>query len=246
VRSGPLTVVLPVRNEGVNLSAWWRATASHLPPGTVVLVVHDDAEDDSVPVALALAAEGAPMRPLRSRGRGFPDALLTGLLAADAGPVLVTMADLSDDLSALTPMLEAWAGGADLVVGSRYVPGGRLFGGSILKRSLGRWGSLVLRSVAALPVHDASNAFRVYDADLIRRLRVPPTKGFEVTVALLLAAWQAGARIEEVPATWTARQRGGSGFQLRWIPRYGALWLRALGHGLAARLGMAPTRSKPG
>jgi dolichol-phosphate mannosyltransferase len=245
VRSGPLTVALPVRNEGANLRAWWRGAAPHLPAGARVLVVHDLDDDDTLPVVRALAAEGAPLRAVRSRGVGFPDALLTGLLAAERGPVLVTMADGSDDLAALPAMLRAWAEGADLVVGSRFMPGGRLEGGSALKRSLGRWGSLVLHRAAGLPVRDASNAFRVYDAERVRTLAPERCEGFEVTLALLLAAWQAGARIVEVPAAWAERRRGASHFRLRWIPRYGRLWLRALRHGLAARTTAAGPRRRP-
>jgi dolichol-phosphate mannosyltransferase len=247
VRSGPLTVALPVRNEGANLRHWWRAAAPHLPPGARVLVVHDFDEDDTVPVARALAEEGAPVRALRSRGAGFPDALLTGLLAAERGPVLVTMADGSDDLAALPGMLRAWAEGADLVVGSRFAPGGRIEGGSLVKRSLGRWGSLVLHRLAGFPVRDASNAFRVYDAEWVRTVRPDRCEGFEVTVALLLAAWQAGARIVEVPVAWRDRRSGASHFRPRWIPRYGRLWLRALRWGLAARTRRAagPPRHGP-
>jgi dolichol-phosphate mannosyltransferase len=235
VRSGALTVVLPVRNEAVNLRAWWRSAAQHLPQGARVLVVHDFEDDDTLPVARALADEGAPLRTRRSRGVGFPDALLTGLLAAERGPVLVTMADLSDDLAALPRMLAAWAEGADLVVGSRFVAGGQVVGGSAPKLWLARWGSLALHRLAAFPVRDASNAFRVYDAGLVRRLRLEPSQGFEVGFALLLAAWQADARIVEVPVAWRGRERGASHFRLRWIPRYGRLWVRALRHGLAVR-----------
>jgi len=243
MRDGRLTVVLPVRDEGANLRAWWTQASSLLPQGARVLLVYDDETDDTLPVARALVAEGAPIAVIRNAGAGFAAALLTGLRAVDSGPVLVTMADLADDLAALPAMLAAWSAGADLVVGSRYVRGGSSVGGSRLKRLVGRWGSAVLRHAAQFPVRDASNAFRLYDGSLVHRLQVPPATGFEVMLALLLAAWQAGARVEEVPAAWRARERGASHFRLGWLPRYGALWLAALRYGLARpRERPAPSR----
>jgi NAD(P)-dependent dehydrogenase (short-subunit alcohol dehydrogenase family) len=198
-----------------------------------VLVVYDSPSDDTVPVARALAHGGAPIRLLRSRGVGFPAAMLTGLGEAGTGPALVTMADLSDDLEALGRMLAAFAAGADVVVGSRFMAGGRVVRGHPLKAFLSRWGSQILARCAGFPTHDASNAFRLYDAELVRRLVVPEANGFEAVFGVLLAAWEAGARIEEVPVTWSGRTRGTSHFKLRWLAGYGRLWLRALRHGAA-------------
>jgi hypothetical protein len=132
-------------------------------------------------------------------------------------------------------MLEAYRSGADLVVGSRYMPGGRQEEAHPVKRLLAKWGSRFLHRWAGLPTRDASNAFRLYDASLVPRLRIPASAGFEVVLAILLAAWRAGARIEEVPVTWRRRRRGESRFRARWIPRYALLWASALRHGLALR-----------
>jgi dolichol-phosphate mannosyltransferase len=231
----PLTVVVPVLNEGDNLRGWWRSARPHLPANTRVLLVYDAPDDDTLPVARALAGEGAPIELLRSRGSGFPDAMLTGMLAAGAGPVLVTMADLSDDLAALGRMMQAYRDGADVVVGSRFMAGGRLVGAPPLKALLARWGSAFLARVARFPVRDVSNAFRLYDGSLIPRLRIRKAVGFEVVLEVLLAAWEDGARIVEIPATWRGRTQGKSHFRVRWIPRYGLLWLRALRQALRGR-----------
>lgn len=239
-----LTVVIPVWNEGRNLRRWWLEAAPHLPPGTRVLVVYDFEEDDTLPVVAALASEGAPLVPVRNRQAGFPGAMLTGLRAAGPGPVLVAMGDVADDLGAIPRMLAAHAAGAELVVGSRYMPGGRTTGGPVLKGLLARWGSGALHGLAGLPVRDATNAFRLYDGALVARLRVEPCAGFEVVLAVLLAAWRARARIVEVPVAWQARRQGESRFRLAWIPRYGRLWLLALAHGLGARLGRAGGRDR--
>lgn len=228
-----LTVVVPVYNEGENLRHWWAQARAHLPAGAVVRVVYDFDEDDTLPVARALAAEGAPVEPLRNRGRGVLQALVTGLRSVAHGPVLVSMADLSDDLSVVPSMLEAFRSGAQVVVASRYMPGGRQIGGPWVKRQLSRWGGLSLHWLAGFPVRDATNNFRLYDAGLISRLPIASTGGFELAFELTLRAWQRGAKIVEVPSTWRDRVRGQSRFPLRkWLPKYARLWIDAVVHGL--------------
>lgn len=241
----PLTVVVPVYNEGGNLARWYAEAARFLPPGTAVRVVYDFEEDDTLPVVRELQESGAPVSPLRNEGKGVLGAILTGLRSASEGPVLVSMADLSDDFSALPAMLDAYRAGADVVVASRYARGGRQIGGPWLKGQLARWGGRSLRWLAGFPVSDATNSYRLYDADLVRRTRIESTGGFEVGFELTLKAWIAGARIAEVPATWRDRTQGASRFDLRrWLPLYARLWLAALRHGVSRRL--APRRTPDG
>lgn len=229
---GALTVVVPVYNEGANLRSWWEAARPFLPGDARVRLVYDFEEDDTLPVARALAAEGAPVEATRNQGSGVLAALLTGLRSVAAGPVLVSMADLSDDFSAVPAMLAAYADGARVVVASRYMPGGRQIGGPWLKGQLSRWGGRSLRWLARFPVSDATNSFRLYDAALVGGLELESTGGFEIGFEITLKAWVAGARIAEVPCTWRDRVAGRSRFRLRkWLPRYARLWVQAVAHG---------------
>lgn len=238
--SAPLTVVVPVYNEGENFREWWRRAGPHLPPGTVVRPVYDMPEDDTLPVIEALRAEGAPIEPLQNEGRGVLRALVTGLRSAERGPVLVSMADLSDDLSVLPRMLDAWRDGAAVVVASRYMKGGRHVGGPLLKKTLSRLGGLSLRVLAGFPAHDATNNFRLYDAAFLRTVEVESRAGFELALELTLKAWEAGRKVVEVPTTWTDRVAGESRFALRkWLPHYARLWGRAMKHGAKRRVGLA-------
>lgn len=229
----PLVVVVPVYNEGANFEAWWREAAPHLPPGAVVRPVYDMDEDDTLPVIARLRAEGAPLEPLKNRARGVLQALVTGLRSVERGPVLVSMADLSDDLPQVPRLLEAWRGGAAVVVASRYMRGGRHLGGPPLKRLLARWGGLSLHWLAGFPVHDATNNFRLYDAAFLHTIDLESTGGFELALEITLKAWKAGRKVVEVPCTWRDRVAGESRFDLRkWLPRYGRLWVEAMRHGV--------------
>jgi dolichol-phosphate mannosyltransferase len=232
-RSSALTVVVPVYNEGANIRAWWEEARKHLPEAAEIRLIYDFEEDDTLPVARALIAEGAPMKLVKNPVRGVSSALVTGVRSVQLGPVLVSMADLSDDLAIIPSMLEAYVGGADVVVASRYMPGGRQIGGPWLKSQLSRWGGRSLNMVAGFPVHDATNSFRLYDAELVKSLTLESNGGFEVGFEITLKAWMAGRRIVEIPCTWRDRIAGTSRFNLRkWLPLYARLWARALSHGL--------------
>ena len=231
-RAAP-TIIVPVYNEGVNLAAWWDEARAHLPAESRVRVVYDFDGGDTLPVARELKDAGAPIETLRNRGRGVLDALVTGLRSVSSGPVIVSMADLSDDLGVIPVMLTRYREGADVVVASRFMPGGTQERGPLLKGFLARWGSLALYHLAGFPVRDASNSFRLYDAALLSKIDFKSTGGFEIGFEITLEAWRRGARIVEVPSRWRDRVRGRSRFRLmKWLPRYGRLWWSALVFGL--------------
>ena len=156
----------PVKNEGANIARWWAEAKPFLPADARIRVVYDFDEDDTLPVVEELRRAGSPFAPLRNEGRGVLRAIVTGLHSASEGPVLVSMADCSDDFSALPSMLDAYRAGAEIVVASRYARGGRQIGGPWLKGQLARWGGRTLRWLAGFPVSDATNSYRLYDAAL--------------------------------------------------------------------------------
>jgi len=229
----PLTVVVPVYNEGSNFRAWVTGSAPYLPLGTEVHVVYDFDEDDTVPVVRELAAQGSRLHLIRNRRAGVLNALLTGFASVPAGPVLVSMADLSDDFAIIPDMLAAYRAGATVVVASRYMKGGRQIGGPWLKGQLSRWGGVSLHKVARFPVHDATNSFRLYDASFVNSLAIESKGGFEIGFEITLKAWMANKVVSEVPCTWRDRTAGESRFNLRkWLPLYARLWARALSYGV--------------
>ena len=98
-------------------------------------MVYDFDADNTVPVAQEIIASGETRIALvrNKYGRGVTDAIKTGLEAVESGPVLVTMADLSDEMTTVDKMYELYLQGYDLVCGSRYMPGGKLIGGPVLQ-----------------------------------------------------------------------------------------------------------------
>jgi dolichol-phosphate mannosyltransferase len=229
-----LSVVVPVYNEGENVVPTLRGVVeqTHTRP-LEVLVVHDFDEDTTVPVVKRLQAEMPELRLHRNTtGRGVLNAIKSGLGAAAAPYVLVTMGDGSDDASDIDAMYSLARAGADVVAGSRYVRGGRQVGGPLLKRSMSRAAGLSLHWVGGLPIHDSTSNFRLYSRRLLDRVTIESTGGFELGIELTVKAHLLGMPIAEVPTTWRDRTAGTSRFQLwNWLPRY-LYWYR---RGLAGR-----------
>ena len=229
-----LSVVVPVYNEGENVIPTLRGVVerTHTRP-LEVLVVHDFDEDTTVPVVKRLQVELPELHLHRNDlGRGALNALKSGLAAAKAPYVLVTMGDGSDDPGDIDDMYALAHAGADVVAGSRYMKGGHQVGGPLLKRSMSRAAGLTLRWLGGLPIHDATSNFRMYSKRLLQRVTIESNGGFELGLELTVKAYALGMPVAEVPTTWRDRTAGQSRFRLwKWLPRY----LRWYWVGIAAR-----------
>lgn len=218
-----LSVVVPVYNEGENVVPTLRGIVERSRTRPLeVLVVHDFDEDTTVPVVKRLQAEFPELQLHRNTiGRGVLNAIKSGLAAARAPYVLVTMGDGSDDAGDIDSMYELARGGADVVAGSRYMQGGRQVGGPLMKRTMSRAAGLSLHWLAGIPVHDATSNFRMYSKRLLDKVTIESDGGFELGIELTVKAHLLGMRVAEVPTTWRDRTAGQSRFQLwRWLPRY--------------------------
>lgn len=218
-----LTITVPVYNEAENFPYFWAELKSSVKSKCRVLVVYDFDEDTTVPVVRSLIEGGATNLVLvkNNVGRGVVGAIRTGFNTASEGPVVVAMADLSDDLTLIDRMLDLYRRGFRLVAASRYMPGGKIVGGPPLKQALSRVAGLSLHLLRGLPTRDATNAFKLYDALLLKNVQIESTAGFEISLEITVKGFLAGWPIAEIPATWRDRTRGQSRFRLwAWLPRY--------------------------
>ena len=221
--SSRITIVIPVYNEGANLDRLWAELRSTVRSDFTALVVYDFDEDNTVPEVKRIIEKGETRIRLVKNNvrRGVVGAIVTGFEQVEHGPILVVMADLSDDLRRVDSMLALYEQGYQLVAGSRYMKGGRLEGGPLLKQFLSRMAGLTLHWFRGIPTHDATNAFKIYDRDMLRTFTVESQHGFELNLELTVKAFLAGYRIGEVPSTWRDRTEGTSRFRLwAWMPSY--------------------------
>jgi dolichol-phosphate mannosyltransferase len=218
-----LTIIIPVYNEGANFPILWQALCSQVHSDFVAMVVYDFPEDNTVPILKQIVERGETrLRPLQnSVRRGVVGAILTGFQQVQRGPVLVVMADLSDDLGQVDKMLALYGRGYKLVAGSRYMKGGSLQGGPWFKQLLSRGAGLSLHWLRRIPIHDATNAFKIYDSEMLRSFTLESRGGFELNLEITVKAFLAGYPMAEIPTRWCDRTAGQSRFRLwAWLPRY--------------------------
>lgn len=225
-----VTVLIPVRNEGENFRYTYDELSKFIPVDSRILVVYDSDDDTTIPVLKELAAKDAHLWPVKNtQGPGIPNALRAGFGLAQQGPVVVVMGDLSDDLRLIPEMLKRYENGARVVCPSRYMPGGAQIGGPRVKKILSRLAGLSLYWLGCLPVRDATNNFRLYDAQFLKQTHLESTHGFEVALELTVKAYHGGLEVQEIPAVWHDRKWGKSNFRLlRALPHYMKWWLCAL------------------
>jgi glycosyltransferase involved in cell wall biosynthesis len=208
-------VVVPTFNEADNIAVVLPRLRAAVPSASV-LVVDDASPDGTADLAESVGQELGGIKVLRRPGKaGLGSAYRAGftLGLAEGYDVLVEMdGDLSHDPAALPSLLVALQEGADLAVGSRYVPGGSIPKWTWHRRALSRWGNRYAAAALRLQMHDATAGFRAYRADVLRKIDLDEVRadgyGFQIEMAYRVA--RNGGRIVEVPIAFTDRTRGTS------------------------------------
>lgn len=227
-----LSIVIPVHNEAATIGDVLRSIRERVRASHEVILVYDSENDETLPVVRAMVDADRVRLQRNTRGPGVLNALKAGLEAATAPYVLVAMADGSDDHSRIDEMIDLARAGADIVAASRYARGGRQIGAPVVKGMLSRAAGLTLHRLAGIPVHDATNNFRLYSQRFLRSVTIESRGGFEVALELTVKAAASGRTLCEVPTTWRERASGRSRFPLaRWLPHYLRWYLYAFGIG---------------
>ena len=208
-------VLLPTYNEADNLERLVVALRERLPAGGRVLVVDDNSPDGTGGIADRLAAEHDDVAVLhRERKEGLGPAYLAGFREALAGgaDLIVEMdADFSHDPAYLPQLLRA-ADDADLVIGSRYVPGGGITDWGKLRRFLSRGGSAYARTTLGLEIRDLTGGFKVIRRVVLETIDLDAISslGYAFQVEVTYRAIKAGFRVVEVPIVFRDRREGNS------------------------------------
>jgi len=209
-------VILPTYNEAENLAGISRAILDVLPDATL-LIVDDGSPDGTGRLADELAATDPRVRVRhRAAKQGLGRAYLDGFgvaLEGGARTVIQMDADWSHDpltLPALVGPVER--GEADLVIGSRYAPGGGVVDWGLARRVISRGGSLFARTVLALGPRDLTGGFKAWRAPVLAAIPFGGIHagGYVFQIEMTYRASRAGARIREIPITFRDRRVGQS------------------------------------
>lgn len=212
------TIILPTYNERENLERFVDTLLgvfrNHELDGRI-LIVDDNSPDGTGKIADRLAENHGNVSVLHRQAKeglgpaylaGFKEALKTG-----ARYIFEMDSDFSHDPANVPRMLEA-AKNADLVLGSRYVPGGRVENWGLIRRLISRGGSLYARWILGIPVNDLTGGFKCFDRKVLEALDLDRVSahGYGFQIELTYKAIKKGFRVKEIPITFVDRELGQS------------------------------------
>ena len=211
-------LILPTYNEAQNLEPMVRAVLPQLSQQgstPTVLIVDDSSPDGTGQIADRLAAELAEVQVMhRSRKEGLGRAYLAGFAAALAGGadlILQMDCDFSHDPADL-PRLMAASASADVVLGSRYVPGGGVENWALRRRIQSRGGCTYARLILGVAVRDLTGGFKCWTRAALQALDLDgvDAHGYAFQIEMTYRAIRAGMTVSEVPIVFHERREGQS------------------------------------
>ena len=233
------TVCLPTYNELENLEAMVGALGRVLRDGDRVLVIDDGSPDGTGALADRLAAELPFVGVLhRARKEGLGPAYLAGFrraLADGAELVLEMDCDFSHEPAAVLRLIAAAEDGADLVLGSRYVPGGAIPNWGLTRRAISLGGNLYAQLMLQSRLRDLTGGFKCFRRRVLETIDLDAidSKGYAFQIETTYRVVRGGFRVVEVPISFTDREHGHSKMSKAIVAE--AIWkvprlrLRALG-----------------
>ncbi|HUG08413.1 MAG TPA: polyprenol monophosphomannose synthase [Acidimicrobiia bacterium] len=208
-----VVVTLPTYNELENLPLIAPEIVAH---GYRLLIIDDNSPDGTGRLAESLAADVPEITVLHREAKtGLGPAYAAGFdraLAEGADIVIEMDADFSHDPADLPRLVAALDDGADVAIGSRYVPGGATPDWPFHRRMISRGGNLYARTMLGIPTRDATAGFRAFTAEALRKLpyREAEASGYGFQVEMAWRAHRGGLNVVEVPISFRDRTRGTS------------------------------------
>jgi len=210
-------VCLPTYDERENLEPMVRALGEALDPSRDrVLVIDDNSPDGTGELADSLARELPWVDVLhRPSKQGLGPAYIAGFrhaLAQEAELVLEVDCDFSHDPQDVPRLIAACEGGADLALGSRYVPGGGTVNWGLVRRLISAGGSFYARMLLGVDVRDLTGGFKCFRRAVLETIDLDAVaaRGYAFQIETTYRALRAGFTVEEVPITFVDRAVGGS------------------------------------
>ncbi|MFH1037429.1 MAG: glycosyltransferase [PVC group bacterium] len=231
-----LNIIVPAYNEEQSISETIRTIREIQDRVKIphkLIVVNDNSTDRTWEVVEKLQESIDNIVLVNRRGNhGLGRCLNRAYEEVDGGVIVAVMADLADDVTVIPVMLEKIKKGYDLVSASRYISGGSGEHQDQIKHFLSRLLGIVLKILIGLPTNDATNAYKMYRADILPKVGILKSDNFTTGLELTVKAYVGGFRIAEVPTVWKDRARGKSHFKvLKVAPEYirwflWAIWKR--------------------
>ena len=219
-----LSILMPVRNEGVNLRRILKVIGALMEVPYEVLVIYDSPDDNSIPMATAMQKENPAIKPLHNTlGRGVINAVRSGVAAAKGEYAIILPADDMGAIFDIGNMLKEIEKGYDIVSATRYAKGGKVVGGAFTSRLLSKVANKLFIVFAGSTMTDSTVGIKIFKHDAFDKIQFEcKPVGWAFAFEMAIKAQLLGLKISEVPIVSINRFYGGtSTFKLNaWISEY--------------------------
>ena len=218
-----IDIIIPVFSEGENILSTLNSIFKNVKNNFNIIICYDFDNDNTLS-----AINNSKFKDLKNiifvknQSKGPHSAVMTGIKNSISDLVLVMPADDDYNSKLIDKMIDlSNREELDIVCPSRFIDGISLEGASLVKKILVITANFCLKKFARLPVHDATNGFRLFSKKIINNINIESSFGFTYSIEYLVKAHRYGYKIGEIPAIWKERKFGKSRFKItRWIIPY--------------------------
>ena len=220
-----LDIIIPVYNEDENIVRLLKSLENEIICNFRVLICYDSETDTTLKYIKDNKIIKSEILLIKNPGKGPNSAIIRGVDSSNAEIILVYMADDFENIKLINRMTKFIELGNDLVIPTRFMPGGKMIGAAKTKEIVTRVGAYLLYYLARIPFKDCTNAFKMFSASLKDKIKFDSTTGFTFALELVVKSYFLKLKIVEIPSTWIEIENRKSNFKmLKWIPYY-IYWL---------------------
>ena len=217
-----IDIIIPIHNEGFEVIKILRRIDEEVLESKLIYLCYDSDDDNIFEFRNEINDLNTKVVFLKNPKSGPCSAVINGLLSSKSDCKIVYPADDFLNINLLDKMYKIFIKNkAAIVVASRFIKGGSMKGCPIVKSILVRCASFTLFKLSSIPVRDASNGFRLFSNELLKKVKIESNLGFAYSLELLVKCDRLKFKIEELPAKWEERKVGQSNFKiLKWLKEY--------------------------
>lgn len=216
-------IIIPIYNEGYSVIRLLKLIKNNLKKEKFnVIFCYDTKKDNIFNYKKEIKKINLPIYFSKNPLKGPCSAVISGLKISRSHCKIVYPADDFINIKLILKMYKTFRlKKSDIVVASRFIKGGSMKGCPIIKSIIVRFASWSLYTFSSIPVRDASNGFRLFSANLLKKVKLESKLGFAYSLELLVKCERLKLKIDEVPAKWEERIEGKSNFKIfSWLTQY--------------------------
>ena len=220
-----LDIIIPVYNEDESIISLLKKLEKEVACNFRILICYDSESDKTLKFFKEKNIIKNEILLIKNPEQGPNTAIIEGIKSSTAQIILVYMADDFENVKLINEMVKLIEEGNDLVIPSRFIPGGKMIGAVKIKEIVTRIGSNLIYYLAKVPFKDCTNAFKMFSAKLKNKINLESKVGFTFALELVIKSYSSNLKIIEIPSSWIDLKNRKSNFKVfKWLPYY-IYWL---------------------